>query len=86
MATGHVTEAEQSGRYVRVTVTVDEGAAGFVDYTAEVPIENLRALATNAARKQALLAAIILVRDDTIQREAQVDAFLAALIGAQVTV
>jgi hypothetical protein len=86
MASGVVIEAVQDGQQSRVTVSVDEGAAGQVDYTAHVPIKDLRALATNAARKQALLAAVVAVRDDALQREAQIDTFLAGLIGAQVTV
>lgn len=86
MASGRVTEAEQSGTVVRVTVLVDEGAAGFVPYTAEVRIDALRALATNAARRTALLDAIKAVRDDQLAREAQIDSFLASLVGASVTV
>lgn len=86
MAAGIVTEAVQDGQDVRVTVDVDEGAAGHVDYTARVPIVDLRALATNAARRTALLNAIVAVRNDQLQREAQIDAFLAGLIGAAVTV
>jgi hypothetical protein len=86
MASGRVTEAEQSGTVVLVTVLVDEGAAGFVPYTAEVKIDALRALGTNAARRTALLNAVIAVRDDQLAREAQIDAFLASLVGAAVTV
>lgn len=86
MATGVVTEAVQAGTRIRVTVTVDEGLAGFADYTAEVPIAELRALATNAARRQAVLAAVIAVRDDELQRQAQIDTFLGTLLNATVTV
>jgi hypothetical protein len=86
MAAGVVTEATQDGEDVRVTVTVDEGLAGSVDYTARVRIADLRSLATNAARKTALLNAVIAVRTDQLAKEAQIDAFLGSLIGAAVTV
>lgn len=86
MATGIVREAVQDGEQVRVTVTVDEGAAGRVDYTARVAIKELRELATNAARRTALLNAVKAIRDDQLAREAQIDAFLGTLIGASVTV
>jgi hypothetical protein len=86
MATGIVTSAEPSGTEIIVTVTVDEGLAGMVDYTARVLIAELRALPTNAARRQALLNAIIAVRTDELQRQTQIDAFLGSIIGAQVTV
>lgn len=86
MATGTVTEAVQSGPYVRVTVAVDEGLAGIVNYTAQVAIAELRALPTNAARRTALLTAVIAVRDDELQRQSQIEAFIASIHGATVTV
>lgn len=86
MASGIVKEAEQDGQHVRVTVTVDEGLAGFADYTARVLISELRALGTNAARKTALLNAVIAVRTDELQKQSQIDAFLGQLVGVAVTV
>ena len=85
MATGVVTEAEQSGQDIRVSVDVDEGLAGTVAYTATVPLEDLKALPTNAARKQALLAAVTAERDRRLQVDS-INAQLANLIGTTVTV
>ncbi len=86
MASGTVTEAYKNGQKVRVTVAVDEGLAGIVPYSAEVPIADLKALATPTARRQALLAAVVAVRDAQLQEESAIDAFLANIIGATVTV
>jgi hypothetical protein len=85
MATGTVTEAEQSGQDIRVSVDVDEGLAGIVAYTATVPLIDLKALPTNAARKQALLDAVTAERDKQLQVDA-LNAQLANLIGTTVNV
>jgi hypothetical protein len=85
MATGTVTEAEQSGQDIRVSVDVDEGLAGIVPYTATVPLLDLKVLPTNAARKQALLDAVTAERDKQLQVDA-LNAQLANLIGTTVNV
>ena len=85
MATGTVTRAEQNGQYAEVDVEVDEGLAGVVTYTGAQRIEDLKALPSNAARKQALLDAVTDTRDAVLQKEA-IDAQLAQLIGTTVTV
>jgi hypothetical protein len=85
MATGTVTRAEQNGESAEVDVAVDEGLAGVVTYTGAVRIDDLKALPTAAARKQALLASVTAVRDQALQKEA-VTAQLANLVGTTVTV
>lgn len=86
MATGTVTEAVQSGPNIRVTVAVDEGLAGVVSYTAQVPIAELKALPTQAARKKSLLDAVKVERDKRLIDEAVIEKFLAQLKGAAVEV
>lgn len=84
MATGIVTEAVQAGQSIRVSVAVDEAGTPTL-YTAEVLIADLKALPTNAARKQALLDAVTAERNRQLEIEA-LNAQLETLIGDTVTV
>lgn len=84
MAAGTVTEAIQTGKDIRVTVAVDEGAAGIVAYTVQLPIADLAALGSQAARTKAITDALKAERDKVIQKEAVIDRWLAQMIGKSV--
>jgi hypothetical protein len=84
MAAGKIVEAVRSGRSVRVTAEVDEGAAGTVRYTAEVAIAELKALDTPAKRRNLLVAALKAARDATLEEDA-LDGQLGQLHGGAVT-
>lgn len=83
MASAVITEAQQSGPVIRVSAVVAED--GDATYTATVLIADLKALPTNAARKQALLDALTAERNRQLEIAA-INTQLDALIGDTVTI
>lgn len=84
MATGKFKRPELSGPNVIVTVTVDEGLAGFVDYTAQVAIADLKALDTPLKRRNLIVTALKAVRDAALEQDA-LEGQLTQLQDAEVT-